>query len=103
MSKASSDERTRVLFDDQHMQESPVVEPLTPTTGPTLRVVRWGLQGERACLVRCDNKERNIRSIRKLATLCGTSCTEAKATSRVQPTEDYCQSCLALAGNGVLR
>ena len=98
-----TDNRTPALFFDEQM--APTKAPdLTPTDTTTLRVVHWDLENERPCLVRCEHGERNKLRIKKLVTLCGTSCEEIASTSAIPPAKiPYCQTCLALAGNGVLR
>lgn len=106
MSNTKADARTVDMFAPEHVREQPA-PVLELEGGPSLRVVYWtdedGEESERPCLVRCDGGERNIVRVRKLVTLCGTSCVEATRTSAIQPSKDYCQTCVASAGNGVLR
>jgi hypothetical protein len=107
-------DRTVALFEPEHVTESPTPEVMLE--GPTLRVVYWIDEDEsfveedivvtlkRPCLVRCENGERNVRSIRKLKTLCGNECDDCARTTAIPPADlQYCQTCHALAGNGVLR
>jgi hypothetical protein len=98
-----AEERSGVLFDEEHLRELPM--PTAVLDGPTLRVVTWsGPRAGRPCLVRCDRGENNVKTIRYLVTLCGTSCAEIIGTSAREPSDKtYCNACLALAGNGVLR
>jgi hypothetical protein len=73
---------------------------------PSLRVVYFprSVDSERPCLVLCANGERNVRTIRRLTTLCGTSCEAIESTSAIPPAKlQYCATCLSLAGKGVLR
>jgi hypothetical protein len=96
-----AEERTGFLFAEAHLaeQKQQVLELL----GPALRVVHWSAD-IRPCLVRCEAGERNIRRIRELTTLCGFNCKDAKGTTAKPPHDnEYCNACLALAGNGVLR
>ena len=91
------------LFDEADMQPVDLTE-LTLEGGPDLRVVYWNVVDERPCLVRCDNGERNRRTIRPLTTLCGISCAEVERTSAIPPAKVlYCMTCQSMAGNGVLR
>jgi hypothetical protein len=98
------------LFDDQ------VTEPtdLTPLTldGPPLRVVYFDMmeldghvtEDTRPCLVRCDEGQRNVKTVRKLTTLCERACTTATRTSAIPPLKlTYCNACQSRAGNGVLK
>ena len=88
------------------------IEPVA-LDGPALRVVYFDAKDDktgevtedvRPCLVRCDNGERNIKTVRKLTTLCGRVCWYATRTSGLPPTEmTYCNTCHSLAGNGVLK
>lgn len=98
------------LFDDQTME--PV--DLTPLTldGPPLRVVYFDIEEDdgsvvedtRPCLVRCDDGQRNVKSVRRLTTLCERACTEASRTSAIPPAKIlYCNTCQSRAGNGVLK
>lgn len=89
------------LFEDVHLSEA--AAPNVELSGPTLRAVYWG-DDDRVHLVRCDAGERNVRRIRPLATLCGTSCADILRTSAIPPVKtSYCQTCHAAAGNGALR
>ena len=89
------------LFDDATMAPVPVPVELIP--GPALRCVYWG-DDARVCLVRCDHGERNVKTVRMVAMLCGTSCAEVRSTSSIPPAKQpYCQTCVANAGAGVLR
>ncbi len=93
--------RNETLFDDATMASVAVPVELIP--GPTLRCVYWG-DDARVCLVRCDHGERNVKTVRKIATLCGTSCAEVARTSSIPPAKQpYCQTCVANAGSGALR
>jgi hypothetical protein len=90
------------LFEQQHLETIEVVQ-LT-LNGPPLRCVYWPVDTDRVCLVRCDNGERNVKTVRKLDTLCGLSCKEIARTSGIPPAKQpYCQGCVAKAGSGVLR
>jgi hypothetical protein len=90
------------LFDAQTL--GPVEQVVLELDGPSLRCVFWKEEAERVCLVRCDGGERNVRRIRKLATLCGTSCEDVTRTSSIPPARlPYCVTCLAESGHGVLR
>lgn len=94
------------LFDEKDLRPVEVVE-LT-LAGPTLRCVYWepgdDNANDRVCLVRCDGGERNVRSVRRLSTLCGITCKEVARTSAVPPAKQpYCQACVTKAGSGVLR
>ena len=94
-------DKNAALFDDATLAPVPVPVELIP--GPTLRCVYWG-DDARVCLVRCDHGERNVKTVRKIATLCGTSCAEVARTSSIPPAKQpYCQTCVANAGSGVLR
>jgi hypothetical protein len=97
------------LFDDQTME--PVDLTALTLDGPPLRVVYFDVTEEdqtvtedtRPCLVRCDDGQRNVKTVRKLTTLCERACTTATRTSAIPPTKaTYCNTCLALAGRGVL-
>jgi hypothetical protein len=90
------------LFDPQTL--GPVEQVQLELDGPSLRCVFWKEETERVCLVRCDNNERNVKTIRKIATLCGTSCVEVVRTSAIPPAKlPYCVTCLSASGHGVLR
>ena len=88
------------------------IEPVV-LDGPSLRVVYFDATDDktgevtedtRPCLVRCDAGQRNIKTVRKLATLCGRACVAATRTSGLPPTDmTYCNTCHSLAGNGVLK
>lgn len=98
------------LFGDDAVAPTDVAAPTLG--GPALRVVYFDVvvEGEetvedaRPCLVRCDNGQRNIKTIRPLMTLCGRSCVTATRTSGQPPTEGvtYCNTCHSMAGNGVI-
>jgi len=107
-------ERSGTLFDPQ--DTAPIEQTdLRPQDGPTLRVVWWplvedgkvvdGQFEERPCLVVCSGGERNVKTVRKLQTVCGMSCAGIAATSAMEPThKEYCNACLAGAPvDGVLR
>jgi hypothetical protein len=90
------------LFAEELLRPVEVVQ--LELDGPPLRAVYWLVDNERVCLVRCDDGERNVRRIRNLSTLCGTSCEEVARTSAIPPAKmPYCQACVAKAGRGVLR
>jgi hypothetical protein len=102
------------LFDDDVVAPTDI-EPVV-LEGPALRVVYFDgidetpdgpvvVEDNRPCLVRCDDGQRNIKTVKRLATLCGRSCASATRTSGLPPNEGvtYCNACHALAGNGVLR
>jgi hypothetical protein len=102
-------DRTGKLFDDEVL--APVDLTKVVLGGPPLRVVYFDVVEEdssitedtRPCLARCD-KERNIKTVKKLSTLCGRECTAATRTSAIPPTDlTYCNTCLSLAGHGVLK
>ena len=64
-----TDTRTPALFFDEQMAPTKLPD-LTPTDATTLRCVYWG-DDARVCLVRCDHGERNVKTVRKVATLWG--------------------------------
>ena len=98
------------LFDSASLQ--PVDLAQVTLGGPPLRVVYFDTKDEqtgevvedtRPCLVRCEDGERNIKTVRKLLTICGRNCEPASRTSSIPPTKHtYCNTCLAGAANGVL-
>jgi len=92
----------------------PVDLSVVTLDGPPLRIVYFDVtddesgevtdEDNKPCLVRCDDGQRNIKTVRPLSTLCERACTEATRTSAIPPAKlTYCQTCLARAGNGVLR
>ena len=94
------------LFDEKHLAPVDLVELVLD--GPPLRCVYWDPSGDmandRVCLVRCDDGERNVRRIRALDTLCGTSCKDIARTSKIPPAKQpYCQTCHTRSGRGVLK
>jgi hypothetical protein len=100
----TAESRSGWLLDPGPEQPHPDLEQAF-TDGTSLRVVRWSLLTERPCLVRCPSGERNLQRIRKLSALCGEPCEDAVATSGM-PTGDragYCNTCLSLAGRGMLK
>lgn len=105
MNKTAS-ERTGFLFDPGPSQK-PIDLSAVYGDGTVLRVVRWKLLKGRPCLVRCDAGERNIVRIQLLKTLCGRECkkVDVTMTSSQMPSADdpLCETCLSLAGRGVLR
>lgn len=98
-----TDRRDGKLFaeSDGHEETTKLPELPVPDDAVTLRVVHW-VTGDRPCLVKCADGERNMVRIKKLATICGLSCKDARSTSRL-PVETYCAACLAGSARGVLR
>lgn len=103
-------DRTGKLFDDKAL--APVDLAKIVLDGPPLRVVYFDYKDEsgqdvvddRPCLVQCDHEERNVKTVKKLSTLCGRECGAATRTSAIPPTDlTYCNTCLSLAGHGVLK
>jgi hypothetical protein len=98
------------LFDDQTME--PVDLTALTLDGPSLRVVYFDvteddgevMEDTRPCLVRCDEGQRNVKTVRKLSTLCERTCEGATRTSAIPPLKIlYCNTCHSRAGNGVLK
>ena len=98
------------LFGDDEM--APVNLAELVLDGPPLRVVYFDVveddqsvtEDDRPCLVRCDDGQRNVKTVRKLSTLCERACTKATRTSAIPPAKaTYCNTCLSRAGHGVLK
>src|ERR1700694_3146783 len=101
-------DRTATLSEPEQLAE--VAAPTVQLEGPTLRVVYWtelrdgeDVELKRPCLVRCSEGQRNVRSIRKISTLCGESCEKISRSTSIPPSDvTYCQACHAKAGDGVI-